>query len=345
MYSSGIPRIVQVLWTLLLLTPFVQSLANSRESKCRAEDEIAYFGTIASKRRISLQQRHNELQEVLGSIIKCLRDHKDKARCPLAGLFDDSQGDPGIVLVGNGASVLKGNMGRRIDKFPYIMRFNNLHVRGFEHHVGSRTSILFLGSLREIIKCTDEQKASGLESIACVTDDAARGLWSQVEETERSGTHGLVSVLSASTQIPAFLLLSQHAPQEVRSMSRVWRLSNWPSGKMANEVLDTLSKNNPRARLSTRFKPDVVLRNGMYAIIMLLQCGIKPTLAGFDVGLAQGDAYTHHYYPRPEEPVQELSGRAARKAMRSHEKSYHDFYAEGQVLKELLTAGLISQLT
>ena len=44
------------------------------------------------------------------------------------------------VLVGNGPSVLKCEMGARIDRFEEVVRFNACKIAGFEKHVGTRTT-------------------------------------------------------------------------------------------------------------------------------------------------------------------------------------------------------------
>jgi len=46
-----------------------------------------------------------------------------------------------IVLVGNGPSVLEKTMGKKIDSFPLVARFNVFHIRGFEKFVGTKTNV------------------------------------------------------------------------------------------------------------------------------------------------------------------------------------------------------------
>jgi len=45
-----------------------------------------------------------------------------------------------LVLVGNGPSVLKGELGAKIDGFDEIVRFNRYRLVGFEKHTGTRTT-------------------------------------------------------------------------------------------------------------------------------------------------------------------------------------------------------------
>ncbi len=46
-----------------------------------------------------------------------------------------------IMLVGNGPSVLDSSLGTQIDAFDHIVRFNNYQTKGYEKHVGKRTTI------------------------------------------------------------------------------------------------------------------------------------------------------------------------------------------------------------
>ena len=47
-----------------------------------------------------------------------------------------------IILVGNGPSVLQKNMGKEIDSYDCVVRFNNFETQGFEESVGTKCSIL-----------------------------------------------------------------------------------------------------------------------------------------------------------------------------------------------------------
>ena len=44
------------------------------------------------------------------------------------------------ILIGNGTSVLDGCAVRKIDSFDFVVRFNNCQIKGYENHVGSRTT-------------------------------------------------------------------------------------------------------------------------------------------------------------------------------------------------------------
>lgn len=60
--------------------------------------------------------------------------------------YPDTEGFPvrvteTCVLVGNGPSVLVSRMGRVIDAFDHVVRFNAFKLHGFESHVGSRTTL------------------------------------------------------------------------------------------------------------------------------------------------------------------------------------------------------------
>jgi hypothetical protein len=46
-----------------------------------------------------------------------------------------------VVLVGNGPSLLDGNLGKVIDSFDVVVRFNAFKIKGFEQSVGTKTSM------------------------------------------------------------------------------------------------------------------------------------------------------------------------------------------------------------
>lgn len=48
-----------------------------------------------------------------------------------------------VILIGNGPSLLDHRLGRVIDTYDLVVRFNSYVVHGFEDHVGSKTDIWF----------------------------------------------------------------------------------------------------------------------------------------------------------------------------------------------------------
>lgn len=46
-----------------------------------------------------------------------------------------------VMLVGNGPGMLGRNLGRVIDSFDLVVRFNAYHLRGYEQHIGTRTDV------------------------------------------------------------------------------------------------------------------------------------------------------------------------------------------------------------
>lgn len=46
-----------------------------------------------------------------------------------------------IIIVGNGPSLLERDMGEKINSFTHVVRFNGYKLKGYEKHVGSRTTI------------------------------------------------------------------------------------------------------------------------------------------------------------------------------------------------------------
>ncbi len=57
-----------------------------------------------------------------------------------------------ICIVGNGSSVLKTRKGFCIDQFETVGRINNYTTAGYEHHIGSKTSIWFNGANQKLKK-------------------------------------------------------------------------------------------------------------------------------------------------------------------------------------------------
>lgn len=45
-----------------------------------------------------------------------------------------------IILVGNSQSLLQQELGKVIDSYKHVARFNNFEITGFEKHCGSRTT-------------------------------------------------------------------------------------------------------------------------------------------------------------------------------------------------------------
>jgi hypothetical protein len=50
-----------------------------------------------------------------------------------------------VILIGNGTSVLDSSNGPKVDLFQTIGRFNRYEIKGYEKHVGTKTSIWFCG--------------------------------------------------------------------------------------------------------------------------------------------------------------------------------------------------------
>lgn len=48
-----------------------------------------------------------------------------------------------IVVVGNGPTLLEKELGKKIDDFSTVVRFNAYTIEGYEKHVGTRTDIWF----------------------------------------------------------------------------------------------------------------------------------------------------------------------------------------------------------
>lgn len=48
-----------------------------------------------------------------------------------------------IILIGNGPSVLRHELGENIDKFDIVVRFNNFKIKGYEKNIGTKTNYWF----------------------------------------------------------------------------------------------------------------------------------------------------------------------------------------------------------
>ena len=46
-----------------------------------------------------------------------------------------------VILIGNGPAVLNGGLGKRIDEFDQVVRFNRFHILGHEESVGTKTTL------------------------------------------------------------------------------------------------------------------------------------------------------------------------------------------------------------
>ncbi|MBK6949573.1 MAG: glycosyltransferase family 29 protein [Haliscomenobacter sp.] len=56
-------------------------------------------------------------------------------------LFSLIMNKKSIIIVGNGPSLLEMELGKRIDTFENIVRFNGFRTKGYEKFVGSKTTI------------------------------------------------------------------------------------------------------------------------------------------------------------------------------------------------------------
>ena len=48
-----------------------------------------------------------------------------------------------ILLIGNGPSATKHTMGKVIDAFPYVVRFNTFRIHGYKINVGQKCDVWF----------------------------------------------------------------------------------------------------------------------------------------------------------------------------------------------------------
>ena len=55
------------------------------------------------------------------------------------------------VIVGNSSKLLSEELGEEIDSHDFIIRFNHATVKGFEKHVGSKTTLRMVATKSENI--------------------------------------------------------------------------------------------------------------------------------------------------------------------------------------------------
>ncbi len=63
-----------------------------------------------------------------------------------------------ILVLGNGESVLKDELGTVIDNYPTVGRVNNYTTKGFEKYIGSKTDIWFNGANQALKKRREKPK-------------------------------------------------------------------------------------------------------------------------------------------------------------------------------------------
>ena len=52
-----------------------------------------------------------------------------------------------ILIVGNSKNIINKKMGKKIDTFDNIIRFNDYKINGFENDIGTKTTIHFVNNL------------------------------------------------------------------------------------------------------------------------------------------------------------------------------------------------------
>jgi len=94
--------------------------------------------------------------ELAAEVTAKLADHRSGGSCfvnrlprnrvpPAAASLIDGLSRPSCAVVGNSPLVLTQSAGRAIDRHDVVIRFNFAPTRGFERHVGAKTSVRFMG--------------------------------------------------------------------------------------------------------------------------------------------------------------------------------------------------------
>lgn len=85
--------------------------------------------------------------------------------------MDSNKSMKSVILVGNGASLLSDEYGKKIDEFDIVVRVNNFAINGFEKHVGTKRTVHFrcynirpkTFSLEHVVPAIDNHGISGLQ--------------------------------------------------------------------------------------------------------------------------------------------------------------------------------------
>ena len=99
----------------------------------------------------------------------------------------------GIVVVGNGRSILGGGAGAAVDAFRHVLRFNDYEVDGFARDVGSRTSLWVVSDWTRAAASSARSSAlvSSFEPASlqppCASSPPHTGAWSCCASTRTVG--------------------------------------------------------------------------------------------------------------------------------------------------------------
>ena len=100
-----------------------------------ATPPAARSGIQANFAAMSLWRGRSKSQEPRYNLPQYLRAHDE-----MASVLEARQ-KSGVVVMGNGRSVLQDTAGPAIDSFNTVVRFNDYQLDGFTQHVGSKTSL------------------------------------------------------------------------------------------------------------------------------------------------------------------------------------------------------------
>ena len=85
-----------------------------------------------------------------------------------------------VVLIGNGPSATKKEMGERIDEFSVVVRFNNYQLRDYTKFLGTKTTVWAVNqSIRDTIPRLKRRSCDNFETFLISPDYQRRG-WKKI---------------------------------------------------------------------------------------------------------------------------------------------------------------------
>lgn len=104
-----------------------------------------------------------------------------------------------VILVGNGPCLMHSEKGKHIDRFDEVFRFNQFRVKGFERHVGSKTTV-YCTFGRGILPGDIEQRTEKVLLTFAQAKPAFEARW--MYPVPRSYYRELTNEIEAASQMP-----------------------------------------------------------------------------------------------------------------------------------------------
>lgn len=172
-----------------------------------------------------------------------------------------------IIVVGNGGSLKNKSLGKKIDEFDSIIRFNNWHTKGYENIAGSRTDIWVSGC-------------------------PSKGLYRLIRNLDNDG-YDMKSILNYIKDVKELWFFT---------FPKVW-ISKSQEWKHSNSILDKYNlESKPIRKINKEFSAltERELKShpstGFQVIFALTQIYNKIYITGFDFwGHLESSNYEHYF--------------------------------------------------